>query len=173
VLTLAKGLTSSYVPLGAMAVSDPIAAHFRDNVFWGGLTYNAHPYCLAVAMAVLDVMEEEDLCGNAARMEAVMKREMAALRAKHPSVGEGRAIGLFGTLDLVKDSKGTPLAPYNQSHPVMGKLGAFFRQEGLFTFLRPSGIMCNPPLCITEEQLMEGFSIIDRGLDLVDAVYEG
>ncbi len=173
VLTLAKGLTSSYVPLGAMAVSDPIAAHFRDNVFWGGLTYNAHPYCLAVTMAVLDVMEEEDLCGNAARMEAVMKREMAALRAKHPSVGEGRAIGLFGTLDLVKDSKGTPLAPYNQSHPVMGKLGAFFRQEGLFTFLRPSGIMCNPPLCITEEQLMEGFSIIDRGLDLVDAVFEG
>ncbi len=173
VLTMAKGLTSSYVPLGAMAVSDRIADHFRENVFWGGLTYNAHPYCLAVAMAVLDVMEEEDLVGNAARMEAVMKREMARLQARHPSVAEGRAIGLFGTLDLRRDAAGTPLCGYGGSHPVMGKLGAFFRQEGLFTFLRPSGIMCNPPLCITEEQLCEGFAIIDRGLDLVDAVFEG
>lgn len=173
IVTMAKGLTSSYVPLGAMAVSDRIAAHFQDNVFWGGLTYNAHPFCLEVAMAVLDVMEEEDLVGNAARMEAVMKREMERLRQKHPSVAEGRAIGLFGTLDLRKNSANEPLCGYGGSHPVMGKLGAFFREEGLFTFLRPSGVMCNPPLCITEAQLCEGFEIIDRGLDLVDAVFEG
>lgn len=173
IVTMAKGLTSSYVPLGAMAVSDRIAAHFQDNVFWGGLTYNAHPFCLEVAMAVLDVMEDEDLVGNAARMEAVMKREMERLRQKHPSVAEGRAIGLFGTLDLRKNSANEPLCGYGGSHPVMGKLGAFFREEGLFTFLRPSGVMCNPPLCITEAQLCEGFEIIDRGLDLVDAVFEG
>lgn len=173
IVTMAKGLTSSYVPLGAMAVSDRIAAHFQDNVFWGGLTYNAHPFCLEVAMAVLDVMESEDLVGNAARMEAVMKREMERLRQKHPSVAEGRAIGLFGTLDLRKDSASEPLCGYGGSHPVMGKLGAFFREEGLFTFLRPSGVMCNPPLCITEAQLCEGFEVIDRGLDLVDAVFEG
>ena len=173
IVTMAKGLTSSYVPLGAMAVSDRIAAHFQDNVFWGGLTYNAHPFCLEVAMAVLDVMEDEDLVGNAARMEAVMKREMERLRQKHPSVAEGRAIGLFGTLDLRKNSANEPLCGYGGSHPVMGKLGAFFREEGLFTFLRPSGVMCNPPLCITEAQLCEGFEVIDRGLDLVDAVFEG
>ena len=173
IVTMAKGLTSSYVPLGAMAVSDRIAAHFQDNVFWGGLTYNAHPFCLEVAMAVLDVMEDEDLVGNAARMEAVMKRQMERLRQKHPSVAEGRAIGLFGTLDLRKNSANEPLCGYGGSHPVMGKLGAFFREEGLFTFLRPSGVMCNPPLCITEAQLCEGFEVIDRGLDLVDAVFEG
>jgi taurine--2-oxoglutarate transaminase len=124
-------------------------------------------------MAVLDVMEEEDLVGNAARMEAVMRREMDRLAAKHPSVAEGRAIGLFGTLDLCKNSAKQPLCGYGGSHPVMGKLGAFFRQEGLFTFLRPSGIMCNPPLSITEEQLCEGFAVIDRGLDIVDGVFEG
>jgi taurine--2-oxoglutarate transaminase len=173
IVTMAKGLTSSYVPLGAMAVSDRIAAHFQDNVFWGGLTYNAHPFCLEVAMAVLDVMEDEDLVGNAARMEAVMKRQMERLRQKHPSVAEGRAIGLFGTLDLRKNSANEPLCGYGGSHPVMGKLGAFFREEGLFTFLRPSGVMCNPPLSITEAQLCEGFEVIDRGLDLVDAVFEG
>lgn len=173
IVTMAKGLTSSYVPLGAMAVSDRIAAHFQDNVFWGGLTYNAHPFCLEVAMAVLDVMESEDLVGNAARMEGVMKAWMERLRQKHPSVAEGRAIGLFGTLDLCKNSAGEPLCGYGGSHPVTGKLGAFFREQGLFTFMRPSGLMCNPPLCITEAQLDEGFEIIDRGLDLVDAVFEG
>ena len=51
ICTMAKGLTSSYLPLGVMAVSDRIANHFRENVFWGGLTYNAHPLCLASALA--------------------------------------------------------------------------------------------------------------------------
>ncbi len=54
----------------------------------------------------------------------------------------------------------------------MAKLGAFFRDNGLFTFVRWSSFMCNPPLCITEEQLREAFEIIDRGLDLVDEVFE-
>jgi taurine--2-oxoglutarate transaminase len=173
ICTMAKGLTSSYVPLGCMAVSDRLADYFRENVFWGGLTYNAHPFCLAVAMAVLDVMEEEDLVGNAARMEAVVRREMDALAAKHPSVAEGRVIGLFGTLDLRRNAASEPLCGYGGSHPVMGRLASFLRQEGLFTFLRPSGVMVNPPLCITEEQIQEGFAILDRGLALVDEVFEG
>ncbi len=168
IVTLAKGLTSSYAPLGCMAVSDAIARHFQDNVFWGGLTYNAHPFCLEVAMAVLDVMEEEDLVGNAARLEGVVKAHMAGLQARHPCVGEARVIGLFSTFDMVKDAQGTPIAPYNGSHPVMGKLAAFFRENGLFTLLRPAGVMVNPPLCITEEELAIGFEIIDRGLTMVD-----
>jgi hypothetical protein len=122
-----------------------------------------------------------DLCGPDLRLDDASgiffhvsaTAEMDRLAAKHPSVAEGRAIGLFGTLDLCKNSAKQPLCGYGGSHPVMGKLGAFFRQEGLFTFLRPSGIMCNPPLSITEEQLCEGFAVIDRGLDIVDGVFEG
>ncbi len=161
VVTMAKGLTSSYAPLGAVGMSDRIAEHFRNNVFWGGLTYNSHALCLGTALAVLDVVIDEDLVGNAARMEQVMRREMAALKAKHPSVKDHRAIGLFGMVD-------THLLEYNTTPPVMNAFGKFLKDNGLFTFVRWGSFMCNPPLCITEAQLREGFEILDRGLDLVD-----
>lgn len=173
ILTTAKGLTSSYVPLGAMGVRDKIAAHFRDNVFWGGLTYNAHAFCLAVAEAVLEVMIGEGMVENAAKMQHVALAEMAALKAKHPSVRDYRCLGLFGTLELQKDRQGTRMAPYNGSHPAIDRLMGFFKQEGLFTISHWSTVMCNPPLCITEEQLREGFAVIDRGLEITDAVVTG
>src|SRR5207253_4798732 len=104
-VTLAKGLTSSYFPLGALGVSDRIADHFRKHVFWGGLTYNSHPLGLATAEAVIEVMREEKLVENAARLERVMRAEMDRLKAKHPSVKEGRCLGLFGMIDLQKRSE--------------------------------------------------------------------
>ena len=172
IVTMAKGLTSSYMPLGVMGLSDPIAAHFRDNVFWGGLTYNAHPMCLAAALAVIDVLRDEKLVENSARMGEVMTGHMKRLAAKHPSVREHRNIGLFGLIELRKNSKNERLVPYAGSHPVMGKLGKFFKENGLFTVLQWGGVMCNPPLTINEEQMAEAFEIIDRGLSLVDEVYE-
>lgn len=173
IVCMAKGLTSSYIPLGAMGVSDRIADHFRDNVFWGGLTYNSHALALATAEAVIDVLIGEGMVENAVKMGAVMRSEMDRLQAKHPSVREGRQIGLFGMMDLQKNSRGESLAPYNGTHPAMAKLGAFFREEGLFTFIRWGSFMCNPPLCITEAQLLEAFAIVDRGLDITDEAFEG
>jgi taurine--2-oxoglutarate transaminase len=173
IVTMAKGLTSSYLPLGAMGVSDRIAKHFRDNVFWGGLTYSAHPMCLAAALAAIDVLVEEKLVENSAKMGEVMRGHMERLAKKHPSVRGHRNIGLFGLIDLRKNAKNERLVPYAGAHPVMGKLGKFFRDNGLFTMLQWSTIMTNPPLCITEEQLGEGFDIIDKGLTLIDEVYEG
>jgi len=172
ILTMAKGLTSSYLPLGAMGLSRPIADHFRKNVFWGGLTYNSHPMCLAAAEAAIGVLRDEGMVANAARLEGVMRSEMARLKAKHPSFKEGRAIGLFGMIDLAKNAKGDPAAPYNGSSPAMKELAAFFKKEGLFTFVRWGSFMCNPPLCITEAQLREGFAIIDRGLEITDRAME-
>lgn len=173
ILTMAKGLTSSYLPLGAMGVNDKIARHFQDNVFFGGLTYNAHALCLATAEAVLDVMEDEKLVDNAARMQEVMLAEMAALKQRHPSIRDFRAIGLFGLIELQKDRQGTRMAPYGGSHPAIDKLMGFFKQEGLYTISHWWNIMCNPPLSITPEQLREGFEIIDRGLEITDAAVEG
>ena len=173
ILCMAKGLTSSYAPLGAMGVSDKIAAHFQENVFWGGLTYNSHCLGLATALANLRVLLDEGLVENAARMQGVMRSEMDRLTAKHPSCKGGRAIGLFGMIDVQKNAAGEPLAPYNGSHPVMSELSDFFWDNGLFTFVRWGSFMCNPPLCITEEQLMDGFEIIDRGLEITDRAFEG
>jgi taurine---2-oxoglutarate transaminase len=173
VLTMAKGLTSAYAPLGAVAVTDPIARHFEENVFWGGLTYNSHCVGLAAAEAAIEVLIDEGLVENAAKMQHVMREEMDRLQERHPSVKEGRALGLFGMMDIQKNSAGERIAPYNGSHPAMQKLGKFFRDNGLFTFVRWGSFMCNPPLCITEEQLREGFEIIDRGLEITDAAFEG
>ena len=173
IVTMAKGLTCGYIPLGAVGLRAPIARHFGENVFWGGLTYNSHSLACATALAVLDVLESEGLVERAASMQSVMRGHMDALAAKHPSFKEGRCIGLFGILDLQRNSAGDPAAPYNGSSAAMAELGRFFRDEGLFTFVRWSHVMCNPPLTITEEQLAAGFEIIDRGLDLVDKHFEG
>lgn len=173
IVTMAKGLTSAYAPLGAMGVSDAIAKHFETEVFWGGLTYNSHALGMATALAVLEVLQEERLVENAAAMGEVMRAEMDRLIAKHPSLKVGRQIGLFGIMEVQKNAKGELIAPYNGSHRAMQEFAKFLADNGLFTFVRWSGFMCNPPLCITKDQLLEGFAIIDRGLEITDAAFEG
>jgi taurine--2-oxoglutarate transaminase len=173
IVTMAKGITSSYIPLGAMGVSDRIAQHFKKNVFWGGHTYNAHPFALATALANIQVIEEEKLVENARKLEPVMQAEMARLQAKHPSMKAGRAIGLFGMIDLQKNSKGDPFAEYNKSSPVMAKLGRALRDNGLYTMMRWSNFTCIPPLVINEEELHYGFAIVDECLNVTDAAFEG
>ncbi len=173
IVTMAKGLTSSYVPLGCMGVSDAIHEHFKKNTYWGGLTYNSHPFCLRIGEAVVRTLLEEKMVENAAKLETVMKSEMAALKDKHPSFGAGRALGLFGIVEVRKNSKNEPMAPYNGNSEAMQKLARFFKDEGLFTFVRWHTFMCNPPLMISEQQLKEGFAIIDRGLEITDKYFEG
>ena len=173
IVTMAKGLTSSYIPLGVMGLSDRIAKHFQDTIFWGGLTYSAHPLCCATAVAVIEVMQDEKLVENSARLGAVMRRGMEKLAEDHPSVKGSRNIGLFGMVDLQKNSVGEPFAPYNGKSEVMAALGKEFFDNGLFTYIRWGSFMCNPPLCITEEQMAEGFEILDRCLAVTDVAFEG
>jgi taurine---2-oxoglutarate transaminase len=169
-LTAAKGLTSSYLPLGAVAISPAIASHFDENVFFGGLTYNSHPLSCAAALAAIDVLEQDDLVGNAKRLEPLMRKHHEELAAKHPSVGLHRNIGLFGILELVKDRAAMePMSPYNVTNETMVAVNSALMERGLFTMVRWNGIMTNPPLCITEEQLQEGFGMIDEALAVADA----
>ena len=168
-ITLAKGLTSSYIPLGAVVMRRGIAEHFREKVFFGGLTYNSHPMGCATALANIEVYEEDDLIGNARRMGEVMRRHHQELYEKHPSIGSARNIGLFGILELVRDRETyEPLAPYNGTSDAMKAVAKSLRDNGLYTFVRWNTIMTNPPLSITEGELAEGFAIIDRALELAD-----
>jgi taurine--2-oxoglutarate transaminase len=168
-MTMAKGLTSSYVPLGAVAMRPGIAEYFDKNVFYGGLTYNSHPLACATALGTIQAYEEDDMIGNARRMGEVMRRHHQELKRKHPSVGLTRNIGLFGILELVKDRKTMePLAPFNATSEPMKAVGKALREQGLYTFVRWNTIMTNPPLCINETELAEGFAIIDKALDIAD-----
>jgi taurine--2-oxoglutarate transaminase len=168
-ITMAKGLTSSYVPLGAVGMRRQIADHFKDKVFYGGLTYNSHPVGCAAALAAIQVYEDDKLVERARATGLVMKRLMAEVAARHPSVGAVRSIGLFGIVELVRDRRTMePMAPYNGTSEEMAALGRFFRQEGLYTMVRWNTFYTNPPLIITEAQLREAIAIIDRGLEITD-----
>jgi taurine--2-oxoglutarate transaminase len=173
ILCMAKGLTSSYAPLGAVGVRDKIAEHFKDKMLWCGLTYNSHAVSLAAGIAAIEVLLEENLVERSRQMGEVMRGHLERLQAKHPSLKEFRQIGLFGMVDVQKNSAGDLIAPYNGTHPAMQELAKFFRAEGLFTFVRWSHFMCNPPLVISEEDMAWAFDVIDRGLDITDRAFEG
>src|SRR6202140_1137628 len=168
-LSMANGLTSSYLPLGAVGMRHHIAQHFQDNVFYGGLTYTSHPMGCAAALATIRVYEEDGLIDNARKMGGILKDLGAELQAKHASVGAVRSIGLFGIVELVRNRKTRqPLAPFNGTSEEMAPLGRFFRAQRLYTLVRWNTFFTNPPLCINEQQLREAFAIIDRGLLITD-----
>lgn len=168
-MTMAKGLTSSYFPLGAVAMRHHIAQYFQNHVFYGGLTYNSHPVGCAAALATIKVYEDDRLIENAKQMGMVMKRLLAEMQSRHPCVGAVRSIGLFGIVELVRNRRTLePMAPFNGTSEEMAALGRFFREEGLYTFVRWNTFFTNPPLCINEAELHQAFAIIDRGLSIVD-----
>lgn len=168
-ITMAKGITSAYVQLGAVGLRGSIAKAFADKPFPGGLTYNSHTLACATALATIAVYEEEGLLENARKMGRILRERMTALEKKHPSVGTTRSIGLFGIFEVVRDRKTyEPMAPFNGHSDEMTALGKFFRENGLYTFVRWNTFFTNPPLIITEAQLNEGLDIVDRVLEITD-----
>jgi taurine--2-oxoglutarate transaminase len=169
IMAMAKGLTSGYLPLGAVAINPKIAKEFDDRVFQGGLTYQSHPMCLATCVSVLKVMEEEKIVENSKKMGNVMNDLMKELKEKHPSVGDIRSIGLFGAIELVKNRKTKePMAPFNGTSEPMTKIGAFLKENGIYAFIHNNILHTNPPLVVKENELREAFKIIDQALFIAD-----
>lgn len=172
IMTVAKGLTSAYVPLGATIVTDTIAAQFEDKPLYAGLTYNSHPVGCAAAVACINVYKEDKLIENAKTLGEVLSTELARLKEKHPSVGDVRSIGLFSLVELVKNRETRePMTPFNPKATELGPMapfGAYLREHGLFTLVRWNSFFVNPPLCITEAELREGLAIIDAALEITD-----
>ena len=169
IMTMAKGLTSGYAPLGAVAMRPEIAAAFNERAYQGGLTYNGHPVSLAAAIANIRVMQEDGLIEKAAQTGQVMADMMAELVERHPSVGDVRSIGLFGVLELVKNRQTKePVAPFNASSKEMNKLRKYLLDHGVFLYTHWHTVLLIPPLIITPEQLQEGFSVLDQALEITD-----
>jgi taurine--2-oxoglutarate transaminase len=170
-MTMAKGLTSAYAPLGAVAMKKEIAEYFNDRVYQGGLTFNGHPISLAAAIANIEVMKENHIVENAANMGVVMGDMLAELKDRHPSIGDIRSIGLFGAIELVRNQKTKePMVPFNGAGPEMTKLKNELLAHGLFIYTHWNIILLIPPLIIDQHQLAEGFSIIENALEITDTV---
>jgi taurine---2-oxoglutarate transaminase len=169
IITMAKGLTSAYAPLGAVAMKPEIAATFDERVFESGLTYTSHPVSLAAAVANINVIRQDKLVEHAAEMGLVLNRLLKDLGETHPCVGEVRSIGLFGIIELVRDRKTKePLADWNGSGPEMAALRKTCLARGLYVYTHWHTVLIIPPLIITEAQLQEGFAVLDQALDEVD-----
>jgi taurine--2-oxoglutarate transaminase len=159
IITTAKGITSGYVPLGAVIVSDKIADWYEDKMMWAGLTYSGHPLSCAAAVATIAVYEEDHLLENARKVGKHLGERLEAIKAKHPSVGDVRYIGLFSAIEVVKDRQTKePIDPLTDVQKVL-------RAKGLFTFNFHNILFVVPPLCITSEQLDEGLAIIEGALE--------
>jgi len=168
----AKGITSGYLPLGGLIVSDVIAKHFDDKVLWLGLTYSAHAVCCAAALEVLNIYEEDELIENASAMGKYIEAEIGKMKLKHPSIGDFRNTGLLGCIELVKNKiTKEPMAPFNakpEEMTIMNKVAAKIKELGMYTFVRWNYIFVAPPLCITKEEIDEGLSIISEALKIAD-----
>ena len=170
IMTMAKGLTAGYVPLGATTVSEKIAQHFDTHALMIGGTYSSHTLACAAALATIEVYENEGLIANSARMGEILTRGLNDLQAEHPSVGEVRGIGLFQVLELVKNrDTREPMSPFNKplTRP-MQEIGAYLRSKGVFAFIRWNMLFACPPLIITEAQLNEVLSVFNEALAIAD-----
>jgi taurine---2-oxoglutarate transaminase len=177
IITMAKGINSGYVPLGAMAIREPLAEWVRSRYFAGGLTYSGHPLACAVAVASIEAFREEGIVEHAAELGPVFREALDGLAARHPSVGEVRGLGCFWGLELVRDrATREPLVPFNASGEdaaPMARLGKAALERGLYLMTHWNVVMACPPLTITREELDEGIAILDDVLAIADEYYTG
>lgn len=167
IITTAKGITSGYIPLGAVIVSEPIAEYFNDRMLWCGLTYSGHPLACAAGAATIEVYEEDGLLQNAIVVGKYLGAKLEALKQKHLSIGDVRYIGLFTAIEIVSNRNSKkPIDPLLET-------GKYLRDHGLFTFIFHNVIFVVPPLCITTNQIDEGLTIVDEALEITDKLYEG
>jgi taurine--2-oxoglutarate transaminase len=170
IISVAKGINSGYVPLGAMVIREPLAEWVQDKYFAGGLTYSGHVLACAAAIASIEAFQEEGIVENSAAMGEVLGEGLAKLQGRHESIGEIRGKGLFWGIELVGDRKTRePLVPFNSAGEALApvaKIAQAAMDRGLYLMTHWNVIMIVPPLTITREELDEGVAILDEVLGL-------
>lgn len=171
-MTVAKGITSGYVPLGATIVSERVARYFDEHYLGAGLTYAAHPLACAAGCATLEVYWEEDLINRAAATGRKLMQRLQELADAHPCVGEVRGIGLIACLELVRDRESRePLSPQRTEAPPTPEMAEVRRtilERRVWPMIRWNLIGLTPPLNISEEELEQGLAAIELGLQAAD-----
>lgn len=170
IVSFAKGVTCGYVQLGGVVVSKEIAAYFDDHLLSCGLTYSAHPLACAAGVACVNYYKDANILDNVNKVGKVLGEILEQLKEKHPCVGDVRYIGLFSSIELVKDKKTKEaLVPYGKDPDgVMGKIIGALKAKGFMTYSHENMIFVSPPLIITEEQIKEEMAKVDEVLSEVD-----
>ncbi len=179
ILTLAKGMTCGYLPLGATVVREHIGDRFREQFFSHGATYAGHALCCAAALALIPIYQTDNLIENSRKMGAYLLEKAKGLMEKHPCVGDVRGLGLFVGLELVKNRKTKePMVPVggklkpgaNPKLAVAKRLG----ELGMMAMAANPGtvIAMAPPLIITRDEIDEGIAIMDQALEVGDTFVE-
>jgi taurine--2-oxoglutarate transaminase len=164
-MVLAKGLTSGYVPMGAVIVREPIARQFESRMLPLGSTYAGHPLACAAALACFEEYEDKGLIPHARRMGEVLFGQLREMASRHPCVGDVRGKGLLACLELVRERQGqVPSVPPNTDSPLPLRIRRRGWDEGIHMHVRGSLILLAPPLIITPEQIAEAVSKLDRVL---------
>lgn len=165
-IVFAKGVTSGYVPLGGVVISDAVAKSFDERVFPGGLTYSGHPLACATAVATIEAMKSEKMVENAANVgEKILGPGLKELAKKHKVIGDVRGVGVFWGIDMVSDqSTREPLAPYGSSSPKMNEIVATCKKNGLMPFNNFNRIHLVPPCNISEADAKTGLEIFSNSL---------
>src|SRR4051795_10517451 len=177
IITMAKGINSGYVPLGAMAIRQPVAEWIRSRPFAGGLTYSGHPLACASAVASIEAFREEGIVEQSAANGEVFRAKLHELADKHPSIGEVRGLGTFWGLELVKNRETREmLVPFNASGEAAKPMAAVMKRaldSGLYLMTHWNVVMCCPPLTITREELDEALDALDDALTVADEFTTG
>ncbi len=173
-ITLAKGITSAYMPLSAVMVSEQVWQVLRAGgetfgVFGHGYTYTAHPIAAAAALANLKIIGDEHLVERAATNGAFMHERLRESFADHPMVGEIRGFGLIGAVEFVAERE--PAKRFDPALKVGARVAKAARERGLITRALPlsDSIAFSPPLVISQDELAEA---VTRARDAVDAVMD-
>jgi len=172
IITVAKGINSGYVPLGAMIARGELIDQVRDRFFPGGLTYAGHPLACASAVASIEAFREEGIVEHAAAMGTWFGEALRGLQDRHPSIGDVRGLGCFWGLELVKDRASKEmLVPFNASGEAAAPVARLVKaalDRGLYLMAHWNVIMVVPPLTITIEEAEEGVAVLDDVLAIAD-----
>ncbi len=169
IMTVAKGITSGYVPMGAAIVNRRLAEHFEDQMLPIGCTYTGHPLACAAALAAIEEYQTLRAIENTRSLGNVLASELASLQQRHEIVGDVRSLGFLACIELVSDrSKRTPLIEFNTAPPLVDEIKKQFRERGLYTFVRWNLIFLAPPLISDQRQLAEGLEIVDDVISWIE-----
>ena len=170
----AKGSNSGYIPVGGVVIGQHVADTFKDKVYPGGLTYSGHPLACASVVASINIFKEEGVIEHARTLGTdVIGPELDKIKAKHPSVGDVRGLGVFWAIELVKNRETRePLVPFNAAGPdakPMADLGAACKAAGLWPFIHFNRLHVVPPCTTPIDEVHQGLAIIDEALSVADA----